>query len=344
MTRLRSELEFDSKIGVGYFGEVFLAKDKVHGNVAVKVLRQKDGEGAAAWQIRKQGLLAEGQRLKQAAHPNVVQVFQLLESDSEDAVHLVMEHCRDGSLQRPYEQGPICLIDLRQVLTQVGFGLQALHARGMLHRDIKPSNLLKDRGIVKLADFGLVTNNIILGYASDAGYRDHLAPEVWKDFVTSVRTDIWALGMTAYRLLHGAEWYSESPAPRLVVQDGGFADGLRWLPHVPKIWRKFLRTMIRDDSADRYQSAQQVIDALAKLPIEPNWRCLVEFPEVRWSREVGERVACVVWTKKGARRYEWEAWTEPTGKGRRRILGGSLGVVGYTESASQLRDFFADQR
>jgi serine/threonine protein kinase len=50
----------------------------------------------------------------------------------------------------------------------------------MLHRDIKPGNLLRSlSGVTKIGDFGLVTDDIILGYGSIAGYQDHLAPEVW---------------------------------------------------------------------------------------------------------------------------------------------------------------------
>src|SRR5262249_50868481 len=149
----------------------------------------------------------------------------LLESDNSDAVHLVMEYCRRGSLQEVFERSPMNLAAVRKVATDITFGLQALHTRGMLHRDIKPGNVLLDEsGVTKLGDYGLVTDNIILGYGSQAGYADHIAPEVWQGSGTSVRSDIWALGMTLYRLLHGAQWYSSSPTPRAVVPNGGFVD------------------------------------------------------------------------------------------------------------------------
>lgn len=191
-----------ARISAGHFGEVFLAKDLVHGDVAVKVLERAATESAADWQLRRDGLVKEGQRLKQATHKNVVNVLHVLESETSDAVHLVMEFCSGGSLQAPYEKGPMTLRHVRKVATDVCFGLQALHARGMLHRDIKPGNLLlNSSGITKLGDFGLVTDNIILGYASQAGYADHLAPEIWHGSGTSVVTDVWALGVTLYRLI-----------------------------------------------------------------------------------------------------------------------------------------------
>ncbi len=192
-----------------------------------------------------------------------------------------MDLCQ-GSLEKEYKTGPMPLSRLRRVATDVTHGLQALHARGLLHRDLKPGNLLIGRdGTAKLGDFGFVTDEIAYGYASGAGYVNHLAPEFFDGRITSEKTDIWALGMTFYRLLHGSEWYTQSPAPRQVVPLGGFASKLKWLPHVPKKWRRVLRTMLRDDPKRRYQTATAVFEALSSLSIEPDWKCSVSATEVR---------------------------------------------------------------
>jgi serine/threonine-protein kinase len=226
----------------GHFGDVYMGADEIHGEVAVKIFHQAPQESDANWKLRRDSLLSEGQRLQQASHAHVVQVHQLLASPSADAVLLVMEFCSGGSLQRSFDLGPMTLNDVRRRATEITLGLRALHARGMLHRDIKPGNLLVDRrGTTKIGDFGLVTDNLILGYGSVAGYLDHLAPEVYHGLPTSIRTDIWALGTTIYRLLHGANWYAKSPPPHTLIPGGGFADKLRWLPHVPKPWRRFVR-------------------------------------------------------------------------------------------------------
>ena len=193
---------------------------------------REPAEPDANWRARKADLLREGQRLSRATYENVVHVHHLLELPTEDAVHLVMEYCAGGSLQESFVRGPMPLFDVRRHSTQIAIGLQALHTRGMLHRDIKPGNLLIDtQRVTKLGDFGLVTDDLILGYGSAAGYLDHVAPEVHVGGPTSARTDIWALGMTIYRLLHGSTWYEKSPPPHLVIPDGGFAKRLRWLFH-----------------------------------------------------------------------------------------------------------------
>jgi serine/threonine protein kinase len=339
---LRSNLVIGATLAAGHFGQVFLADDPVHGEVAVKVFRQQPMEPTGDWLLRKAGLLAEGQRLKIATHPNVVQVFHQVESEANDAIHLVMEYCRGGSLQTAFEAGPLSLRDVRNYATQVCLGLQALHARGMFHRDIKPGNLLLDEhGTAKLGDFGLVTDNIILGYASAAGYSDHLAYEIWHGAGTSVKSDIWALGMTIYRLLHGREWYLRSPAPRYVIANGGFADSLPWLPHVTPTWRRFVRKMLNDDPDRRFQNANLVMAALAKLEAEPRWSCTVAPHETRWELVKGVRRTRVVWRQHSPRSFSWDARSEPLGHGNRRALGGSTKRIGRADSDRGLREFFA---
>jgi serine/threonine protein kinase len=338
---LKSGLKLGPKIGGGFFGDVHKGSDDLHGDVAVKILRQFAGEPNADWTLRKEDLLKEGQRLSQAAHENVVRVHHIVRDESEDNLWLVMELCQSG-LQAKYNAGPMGLLETRKACCEVALGLQSLHSREMLHRDIKPGNILiSRRGIAQLGDFGLVTDNLILGYGSEAGYSDHIAPEVWATSLTSKKSDIWALGMTAYRLLHGAEWYSRLPAsPRTVIANGGFAASLPWLPHIPDGWRRAIRKMMHDDPNSRCQSAGGIISSLANVECEPDWDCRVDKGLIRWSRVTRARRFFAVLESHSARRHEWHAWSEPIGAGNRRSLGRSAGIVGYGEAEHGLRAFF----
>jgi eukaryotic-like serine/threonine-protein kinase len=337
------ELKLGNLIGSGAFGEVFEGDDPVHGQVAVKMLRRDHPlvETDDEWRRRKEALLQEGQRLSKADHANVVRVHHLAEADGGNALRLAMHRCTGGSLQVEFDKGPMTLADVRKVWTDVTIGLQALHARGMLHRDIKPSNVLMENGTAKLGDFGLVTDDLVLGYGSQAGYGDHLAVEVWNGEGTSKKTDIWALGMTIYRLLHGAEWYSRFVKPRHVIADGGFADSLKWLPHVPKRWRTVIRKMMADDPRQRYQNVEQVLAALGTLETGTNWECTVEADHVTWKAKKKDRLVTVVWEKHSAFKYSWRAESKPVdGEGRTRALGSSNGQISYADSDKELKDFF----
>lgn len=336
-------LKIGKKLGNGHFGEVFLGQDSVHGEVAVKVLARKPGQSDAVWDAHKTSFLAEAQNLSKARHANVVQVYSIEEVPGGNSIRFCMAYCPKGSLQSAFEAGPMTTLAVRKVATEVCLGLDALHARGMLHRDIKPGNiLLNAAGVSQLGDFGLVTDNLILGYGSQVGYSDHIAYEVWHGEGTSARTDIWALGMTLYRLLHGKAWYELGPAPRDVVKYGRLADSLHWLPHIPKAWRRSIRKMLNDEKAQRYQSASQVLNALSALPT-PAWQTAVGPNQVRWEQTVGNRLRVVEWTEHSPRKHEWKAWSEPVGtSGRIMTLDGSAGFVSKKQAIRELEKFFGD--
>jgi serine/threonine protein kinase len=92
MTDLIANLKKIRQLGQGFFGEVFLCTDDVHGDVAAKLFRRNhpNPETDTEWRDRKAGLLREGQRLKEADHDNVVRVHYLVERDDGDEIYLVM--------------------------------------------------------------------------------------------------------------------------------------------------------------------------------------------------------------------------------------------------------------
>jgi serine/threonine protein kinase len=336
-----SKLKLGKQLGKGHFGDVFLGDDPVHGEVAVKVMSRKAGEADADWIKRKDGLLAEAQNLKKATHPNVVQVYHCAQRDDGESIQLSMDFCEGGSLQAAFDESPMRLSAVRKAGTEVSLGLQSLHHRGMLHRDIKPGNILvSGNGVARLGDFGLVTDDLVVGYGSAAGYSDHIAVEVWQTYTTSAKSDIWALGMTIYRLLHGKVWYGEAPNPAALVKKGGFAATLKFLPHVPQRWRRAIRKMMHDDSSVRYQSVDQVLAAFSKLPVDQDWDCDVTGAKVCWQRIAKGRKIIVEWDRHSARKHEWRAWSEPLGSGRKHTLGGSTGIVGSAQATKELEEFF----
>ncbi|MGQ3041076.1 MAG: serine/threonine-protein kinase [Brevundimonas sp.] len=335
-------LQIGRRLGNGHFGVVYEGQDSVHGLVAVKVLSRAPFNSDDEWEEYKRGFLAEAQHLSQATHHNVVKVHHIEEMPDGLSIRFCMELCPGGSLQSRFEAGPMFLAEVRKAATDILLGLTALHLRGMLHRDIKPGNILIDRnGVAKLGDFGLVTDHLLMGYASQAGYRDHLAHEIWHGGGTSTRTDVWAVGMTLFRLLHGRTWYEEAPAPRDLVRDGGFANTLKWLPHVPKPWRRVIRKMLADNPAGRYQTAAQALEALSKLPVSPAWHATVTTELVRWEHRSKTRLNVVEWRRHSTRRHEWSAWSEPLGDGRRKTLDGSGGEVSRRAAVSGLEAYFA---
>ncbi|MGR9052983.1 MAG: protein kinase domain-containing protein [Gammaproteobacteria bacterium] len=102
---------------------------------------------------------------------------------------------------------------VRQMVEQIAKGLLALHRMEMLHQDLKPENIMIDRaGIVKIIDFGSVK---IAGIAEIAplepgvqenvlGTLNYTAPEYHFGQRSSVKSDLFSLGVIAYEMLNGA--------------------------------------------------------------------------------------------------------------------------------------------
>lgn len=330
------KLRVKKRIGKGHFSNVHLGLDQVHGEVAVKILKRHRHETDSDWNERQRAVLAEGRHLSTAQHANVVRVFYV-EPGAKSPL-LVMELCSGGSLLARYRAGPLLLGEVRKIATEVSFGLGEVHSKGMLHRDIKPGNILLDAsGRAKLGDFGHVTDRIVVGYASRAGYADHLAKEVYDTGRTSERSDIWALGITMYRLLHGAEWYGEQPIrTAFLVQAGRYANRLRWLPHIPGAWRRFIRKCLHDDPRKRFQTAVQFRNGLARLPVSPEWMCTVSASLVRWERTKGQKRYEVEWHRT-PRKQSWVAYSTDLISGKKRTLRSS-------KNLRELESFFVGAR
>jgi eukaryotic-like serine/threonine-protein kinase len=337
-----SALKVGRHIDSGQFGAVHEGVHPIHGAVAIKTLERLPAEIDCDWNKRRDDLLREGQRLKNAEHDRIVRVYDISHDAIEDKIYLVLEFCPNGSLKAEYENGPSSLASVRNWISDIALGLGCVHSRNLLHRDIKPANILiGSNGRAKLGDFGLVTDKLILGYGSMKGYSDHIAIEVWSDRRTSIRSDIWALGMTAYRLLHGQTYYEELDPPRNCICNGGYANCLSWLPHIPKTWRSFVKKCMNDDPSKRFQNAQQVLSALSCLPLENEWICEYTSQKTIWRLQRGKRNYTVNHTVHSIRRHEWSAFSLPiSGIGRRRILGKSEGKIGKNKTLRELEEFF----
>jgi eukaryotic-like serine/threonine-protein kinase len=313
MSAITSMLTIGGEIGNGHYGRVYSASDPIKGNVAVKMLVQAHGESDAEFSIRRKTLLSEGKHLENARHANIVEVYHA--ENHGDNYCLIMEKC-DSSLLDDYKKGPMSLSRLRGVATQACAGLQHIHATGRLHRDIKPSNIMVRGKQIKIGDFGLASDEIIAGYASAQGYQDHLPPEFHINNATNIKSDIWAMGMTIWRLLHGKDFYDEhftNKKPRNLVKKGKFATKLPWLPHIPETWRRLIRKAMHDDPNKRYQTVVELSHGLSKLTINPDWQCQFSPDLVQWRLVKGNSVRTVEFRKVG-KRYVWLCEKSPKGK------------------------------
>jgi eukaryotic-like serine/threonine-protein kinase len=194
-------------IGRGAMGEVYEARATVGGGeAAVKLLHAE----LLADEELVQRFFREAEIVGRLRCPNVV---QLLESAGTNAPvpYLAMEllHGEDlAEYLRAHKRMP-----MRRVLTmlrQVGVGLDAARAAGVVHRDLKPRNLFLAKvgaqEIWKILDFGvskLTAHDGTLTQGAIVGTPANMAPEQAAGEAVDHRADLFALGVIAYRALTG---------------------------------------------------------------------------------------------------------------------------------------------
>ncbi len=135
-------------------------------------------------------------------HPNVVRAYDGRPTGPQ--AFLSLEYCPGGTLdQLLLERGRLPLERARDLVHQVATGLDHTHSGRVLHRDVKPANVfLGAAGEAKLGDFGTGT---FQGEdaAERVGTAFYMAPEVFEGIATSVRSDVYSLGVLAYEVLSG---------------------------------------------------------------------------------------------------------------------------------------------
>eukprot|EP00760_Papus_ankaliazontas_P019480 PhM_4_TR18027/c9_g1_i1/m.93102/K07359/CAMKK2; calcium/calmodulin-dependent protein kinase kinase 2 len=190
--------------------------------------------------LRKSGLgddngLRKVQReiaiLKQLDHPNIVNLFEVIDDVDSNKIYLVLEYAEFGSvlsmdrfgavIPDDYGETRVSETNARKFMRSLTSALRYAHDNGVIHRDIKPENiLLSVSGDVKLTDFGvsmmlgcvdtesLAQNNVYRQCVEVQGTPAFLAPELLQqqraDAPPDTRlVDAWALGATLFVLIFG---------------------------------------------------------------------------------------------------------------------------------------------
>lgn len=248
-------------IGRGGSGEVYESVDPTGVRVAVKML----AHASLANPHHVQRFLRELRTGAAIDSPHVVRVFEVGE---EPLPYLVMERLDGRDLAGILRESRVLPLDrVVDLVQQVGAGIEAACAAGIVHRDIKPQNLMLagttwkilDFGVARLADSGesLTAGHII-------GTPAYMAPEQARGDTVTYRTDLYALAATAYRAVTGHAVHGSGDSAEVlsrVLHDKPRRPGsLAALP--PEIDLVFAIGLAKDP-ADRFASAAELATAFA---------------------------------------------------------------------------------
>jgi serine/threonine protein kinase len=257
-------------LGNGSFGHVFLCYDPfLQKEIAIKVIKVPNPDKFV-------DAVKEGQTLDLCRHKHIVDVKDVRATlySGEPVVIIVMEYLSKGSIEKHIERRFISVRESCKIIQESLLGLEHAHNNAVLHRDVKPGNIMfGDNGEAKLSDFGLAIN-----YHSDPsdvlGYRPHQPLEVIEGNPMNKLSDIYATGITLYRLLNNTNNlpfnFKTLDDWRKAVKKDLFPPRL-YLPHIPEKVLKVLHKSIHKSSNTRFQTCTDFRQALEKLNFNVDW-------------------------------------------------------------------------
>ncbi|HUS27371.1 MAG TPA: serine/threonine-protein kinase [Kofleriaceae bacterium] len=252
----------DAKIGEGGMGVVYGAHHpRIGKRVAIKVLsRAYCGDPAVVERFEQ-----EARFVNEIKHPNIVDVFQFGEL-ADKRSFFVMEWLEGEPLSALIDRGPVSAAETMEILDVVCDALQAAHEAKVVHRDLKSDNifLVMKRGkrIVKLLDFGLAK---LAGRGVDGqpvgttksgilvGTPAYMSPEQARGKAVDGRTDVYALGCLAYKMLTGTLPFPGDNAMDIILQqlNAPTPNPLKLAPKTPPALAKLVMRMMAKSADDR---------------------------------------------------------------------------------------------
>jgi len=203
----------ERRLGRGGMGILYLAVEPgLDRRVALKLIAPE----AAADEVFARRFAEESRIAASIEHPNVVPIYAAGEEGG--VPFIAMRYVAGSDLSRRLaREGRLGPARAAALIAQLGNGLDAIHAAGLVHRDVKPANVLlageDGDEHAYITDFGVARNVATQSGLTQTGRfvgtLDYVAPEQISGGEVDARADVYALGCLLFKLLTG-----EVPYPR----------------------------------------------------------------------------------------------------------------------------------
>ena len=216
--KINDRYEIEKLIGEGGMANVYLARDTIlDRKVAVKVLRgDLAGDDKFVRRFQREALSASS-----LSHPNIVEIYDVGADGGN--FYIVMEFIEGKTLKQLIKKrGVLTLSETIDIMLQLLDALSSAHDSYIIHRDIKPQNIMiKESGLVKITDFGIAMalNNVELTQTNSVmGSVHYLPPEQASGKGSTIRSDIYSLGILMFEMLTGKMPYRGDSAVEIALK------------------------------------------------------------------------------------------------------------------------------
>ncbi|MBS0574825.1 MAG: protein kinase [Proteobacteria bacterium] len=268
-TKLQGQYRIIRLLGTGGMGSVYLARDLVlDREVAIKVVKAI-GDSAELYDLFRR----EARIVARLTHPNIVPLHAF--GEVAGMPYFVMGYVRGEALAtRLRRDGRLSEEDARRVIAEIADALNHAHRQGVVHRDVKPDNVLleDESGRALLTDFGIAKAlgkaETVAAPGSIIGTPHYMSPEQASGHaIVDGRSDIYSLGIMAYRMLAGRHPFDGSePADILTQHLTQAPPPLRSLaPALADSTVQAVERCLAKDPAQRWPDARSLKLALGKI-------------------------------------------------------------------------------
>lgn len=318
------DFDLDRKLGNGAFGEVWLGNDRALGvQRAIKFV-------PSARVSDPTNFYSEPQTLVALKHENVIEITDA-GTTADGKLYIAMEYYPDGSISDQTKGGIVPLEKALKLSTDICRGLEYAHALGYVHRDIKPANVIIDHhGNARLSDFGLATKVRPDGTAGPYGYFGHLAPEVITDDITDFQTDVYALGVTMYRLVNGDAYLPltiDTDDLLEMIKEGTFPNRRSYRPFIPTALRTVINRAMDLNRTNRYSSPSELRHAFEKISIHTSWLPQTIPNGTKWTAKIGNMEYEAFSLRHGKGCFDFQLLKGRTGKSKRVVSSATQNCV-----------------
>ena len=260
--KINDRYQIIKTIGEGGMANVYLAKDTIlDRNVAVKVLRGDlaDDEKFVR-RFQREALSAS-----KLNHPNIVEMYDVGEDDGR--YYIVMEYVQGKTLKSLVKKrGALTLPEVIDIMTQLCSAIICAHDSYIIHRDIKPQNvMILDDGRVKIMDFGIamaLNSNELTQTNSVMGSVHYLPPEQANGSGSTIKSDIYSLGILMYELLIGKVPFKGDNAVEIAIKQmkEPIPSICKQNPDIPQSVENIVLRACAKNPKNRYDSVKEMYD------------------------------------------------------------------------------------
>ena len=271
-------------IGEGGMANVYLAFDTIlEREVAVKILRGDLAEDEKF--VRR--FQREANSASSLKHPNIVEVYDVGEDDGK--YFIVMEYINGKTLKSLIKKrGILTLEEVIDIMLQLTSAVSCAHDSYIIHRDIKPQNvMILEDGRVKITDFGIamaLNNNELTQTNSVMGSVHYLPPEQANGSGSTIKSDIYSLGILMFELLTGKLPFKGENAVEIAIKQmrEPIPSVKSISPDIPQSVENVVLKACAKNPKNRYETARDMFEDI-KTCLDPvrndEKRITYEYPE-----------------------------------------------------------------